>query len=180
MNIFFAIFRFVCLLPCVVHAENKMPPEVIRVLEQIPKIKAGDALGSFLASAKIKAQAKELDGVTSRSCLFTTWTMEDSGKWLLWTSSRYAPMQVHEQSGKHWTERRDEGELFSVSIYYREDTTEPLDFQRHQRQMPYYSGRKVHTKLDTEKANTGQSATGPQSKPEGSDKSQTKSEGSTR
>jgi hypothetical protein len=104
--------------------------------------------------------------------------MEDSGKWLLYTSSRYAPME--EQSDKQWTERRDEGELVSVSIYYRENTTESLDFQRHQRQIPYYSGRKVHMKLGAEKTDTGQSATGPQSKPEGSDKSQTKSEGSTR
>jgi hypothetical protein len=63
MKTFFAILSFVCLLPCVVHAEKKMPPEVIRVLEQIPKIKAGDTLGSFLAAAKIKAEAKQMDGV---------------------------------------------------------------------------------------------------------------------
>jgi hypothetical protein len=104
--------------------------------------------------------------------------MEDAGKWLLYTSSRYRPME--EQSDKQWTERRDEGELVSVSIYYRENTTESLDFQRHQRQIPYYSGRKVHMKLDAEKTDTGQSATAPPPKSEGSDKTQPEAEGRSR
>jgi hypothetical protein len=170
MKFFLIFLSLVFILQPVVHAENKIPPEVRRVLEQISKIKAGDTLVSFLADAKIKAEAKQIDGVGGHKCFFLTWTFEGSGKWLLWTSSRSVPGSL----------RRDDGELVSVSIYYRENTAEALDFQKHKRQVPYFSGRKVHTQLEAEQTGTGQPATRPESKSEGSDNPQPESEGRSR
>lgn len=180
MNIFFAIFRIFCLLPCVVHAENKMPPEVRRVLEQIQKTKAGDTLGSFLSDAKIKAEAKEIDGVGGHKCYFLTWTIEDSGHWLMFTTSRQVPNGGDDRSDGQWSDRRNRGELISVSVYFRDNVSEALDFQKHKRQFPYFSGRKVHTKLEAEPVGTEKTATRSESKSEGGDKPQPESEGCSR
>jgi hypothetical protein len=151
-------------------AEEKVPPAVQRVLDQVPRIKDGATLGSFLSDAKIEAQAKRIDGVGGHHSYFLTWTIEGSGHWLMWTNSRQVPKRAEDESEREWEERIRLGELVSVAIYFREDTTETLDFERHQCHFPYLSGGEVHTQPEAEQGGTGQPATAPESKPEGGEK----------
>lgn len=180
MKRFLPVLAVIVFLPSVVHGDNKIPAEVLRVLEQIQKTKAGDTLGSFLSDAKIKAEAKEIDGVGGHKCYFLTWTIEDSGHWLMSTTSRQVSNGSDNRSDSRCSDQRNRGALVSVSVYFRDNVTESLDFQRHKRQFPYFSGGKVHTRLEAEQSGSEQSANRSESDSEGDGKPQTEAESRSR
>ena len=150
MKDFFAFLASVSLLSSFSFAQDGVPTAVQRVLRQIPKIKEGDTLSSFLSAAAINDVADCIDGVGGHKSYFLTWSIEDSGHWLMWTNSRQVLKDPKDPSERQWATQRDAGELVSVAIYYRADVTKSLDFSRAQRQFPYLSGRMLHTKSEAE------------------------------